>query len=151
MQQNPTQSIHPVQRSASRAKRGVLSLAALLSGGVGAWMLIDPAGWYVTVPGVGHTGAFNYHFVRDIGVGFVTAAGAYAIAARRLAAAYPLLLVGCIWFIGHALTHVQDISTGDLPLSHAVSDIPGIFVPAVLAVALAMWVRPEWLERERVL
>jgi len=54
----------------------------LLLAANGFLMLFDPAQWYAMVPGVPETGAFNPHFVRDIGAAYVVAGVAIAWLAR---------------------------------------------------------------------
>ena len=49
----------------------VVTLAALngvFLFGNGLFMLLAPSAWYYFVPGVTHTGPFNQHFIRDIGL-----------------------------------------------------------------------------------
>jgi len=36
--------------------------------GNGLFMLVAPLAWYEIIPGVTHTGSFNQHFIRDIGI-----------------------------------------------------------------------------------
>jgi hypothetical protein len=38
---------------------------------IGLTMLAVPAIWYASVPGVSETGAFNPHFIRDIGAAYL--------------------------------------------------------------------------------
>ncbi len=129
-------------------KRWILGLAAVFHAGLALWMLVDPAGWFVIVPGVTHTGPYNHHLVRDVGIAFLTVAGGFAIAAYWLRAAFPVLLVVVIWFAGHAATHVADILSGALPPSHIFGDLPGVFIPAILSIVLAFWTRPDFSSPE---
>ncbi len=129
----------------SRLKHWVLVFAAAFHTGLALWMLVDPAGWFVIVPGVTHTGPYNHHLVRDVGIAFLTVAGGFAIAAYWLRAAFPVLLVVMIWFVGHAASHVTDIFTGALPPSHILGDSPGVFLPALLSVVLAFWTRSDFV------
>lgn len=85
-------------------------LAALLGvGGAlnGAFMLIDGARWYDTVPGLLHTGPFNPHFVADIGTAYVVAS--LALIARAWWPRYwPAAVTGAGFMAAHALIHVAD-------------------------------------------
>ena len=44
------------------------ALNGLFLFGNGLFMLLAPSTWYHFVPGVTHTGPFNQHFIRDIGL-----------------------------------------------------------------------------------
>jgi hypothetical protein len=114
----------------------VFSLLNLLNGG---WMLFFPQSWYTDLPaGVSHTGPFNAHFVRDLGVAFLVAGVAFAWSARNIDRSYPVHIGLTIFFTGHALIHLLDITTGHLPTTHWLIDIPGVFLPAVLMILLAL-------------
>src|SRR5579871_1365158 len=53
----------------------------------GLFMLIAPAEWYASVPGVTATGPFNPHFILDIGMAFVASGAGLMLGARRGASA----------------------------------------------------------------
>ena len=125
----------------------LLWLLALLHGANGAWMLVAPEPWFARVPGVPATGPFNSHFVRDVGCAYLAAALAFALAARQPEDAYRLLLVASAFLSLHALVHAWDMTTGRLPPGHALLDSPGIFVPAIVAIALTLWLRRRALSR----
>ena len=46
----------------------IVALNGLFLFGNGLFMLVAPSAWYHFVPGVTHTGPFNQHFIRDIGL-----------------------------------------------------------------------------------
>jgi hypothetical protein len=101
------------------------------------WMLLSPEHWYHELPAqVPATGPFNEHFVRDVGVAFATVGVAYGVAALRPAHRVPLAAVAAFFLVGHALLHVFDSWRGYLPSDHWPHDVPGVYAPAVLAVAL---------------
>ncbi|MBC8030296.1 MAG: hypothetical protein H7Z16_09310 [Pyrinomonadaceae bacterium] len=114
----------------------VFSLLNLFNG---AWMLLFPQSWYTDLPAaVPHTGPFNAHFVRDLGVAFLVAGVAFAWSARNIDRSYSVHLGLTIFFTGHALIHLVDIATGHLPTTHWLIDLPGVFVPALLMIVLAV-------------
>ncbi|MEO8434926.1 MAG: hypothetical protein ABI596_08530, partial [Pyrinomonadaceae bacterium] len=85
----------------------------------GAWMLLFPQSWYTDFPaGIPHTGPFNSHFIRDLGVAFIVFAVAFAWCARNVNRSFPVHLGLTVFFIGHALIHVVDLEVGRLPHSH---------------------------------
>lgn len=92
-------------------KRYIAAALAVLAIGNGAYMLIDAEGWYQTAPGASHTGAFNPHFVWDIGVAF-TVAG-LGLAARAWRPRYwPAALAGAAFLTGHAFIHIAGVFGG---------------------------------------
>jgi hypothetical protein len=105
----------------------------------GAWMLLFPQSWYRDLPAaVPHTGPFNAHFVRDLGVAFLVAGVAFAWSARNIDRSYPVHIGLTIFFTGHALIHLVDIATGHLPTTHWLIDLPGVFLPALVMIVLAI-------------
>ena len=113
--------------------------ACILSLLNGAWMLFFPLSWYTDFPAaVPHTGDFNPHFVRDIGVAYTVAAFGFGWCARNPPGSRPVHLGLTMFFAGHALIHLFEILTGRLPGSHWLIDTPLVFAPALLLIALAI-------------
>jgi hypothetical protein len=113
---------------------GVFSVGNLANA---VWMLADPAGWYAGLPAaVPDTGPLNTHFVRDIGSAFAVMGFALLLAAARPALRVPMLAAVALFYVLHALVHVTDTVAGRLPPSHWTIDMPGVYVPAVIVVAL---------------
>ena len=114
-------------------------LFSLLNVFNGAWMLLFPQSWYTDLPAdVPHTGPFNAHFVRDLGVAFLVAGVAFAWSARNIDRSYPVHIGLTIFFTGHALIHLLDILSGHLPTTHWLIDIPGVFLPALIMIMLSV-------------
>jgi hypothetical protein len=102
-----------------------------------AWMLADPAGWYEGLPAaVPDTGPLNTHFVRDIGSAFAVMGAALLAAAARPALRVAMLATVSLFYVLHALVHVTDTIAGRLPPSHWTIDLPGVYVPAILMLAV---------------
>jgi hypothetical protein len=108
-------------------------LAAIIGGAGalnGAFMLIDGARWYDTVPGLAHTGPFNPHFVADIGAAYLVAS--LALIARAWRPRYwPAAAAGAAFMAAHALIHVADLTmqrSGDPRV-----DVFLVIIPALLA------------------
>jgi len=102
----------------------------------GLVMLVAPGGWYAAVPGVALTGAFNAHFVRDIGAAYaVTGAGLiwFAIDGRARTAAQ----AGTAFLALHALVHVWDAAAGREHVHQVLADLPIVFLPPALAIWIA--------------
>ncbi len=104
------------------------------------WMLAGPMHWYEELPAaVPDTGPFNPHFVRDIGCAFFTVGVAVLWAAFDPSVRRPLVAVAALFLVAHALLHVYDTVVGNLPHSHWWLDLPGVYLPAVLLAALALF------------
>ena len=105
----------------------------------GAWMLFFPLSWYTDLPAaVPHTGPFNSHFVRDLGVVFLIVGLAFGWSALNVDRSRLVHLALTAFFTGHALIHLTDILAGRLPHSHWLMDLPGVFVPALIMIVLAV-------------
>jgi hypothetical protein len=118
-------------------------LAAVLGvGGAfnGAFMLIDGAHWYDSVPGLAHTGPFNPHFIADIGAAYLMAS--LALFARAWRPRYwPAAIAGAGFLSAHALIHVADLTmqrSGD-----PMVDVALVVVPSALALWAALPERGE--------
>ena len=119
--------------------RLIYILASVASFINGIWMLIFPLSWYTEFPAdIPHTGPFNPHFVRDLGVVYLVVALAFGWSAMHLDRSRPVHFALTIFFVGHALIHLADIAAGRLPHSHWLIDLPGVFVPALIMLITAM-------------
>jgi len=108
----------------------------------GLFMLIAPAEWYATVPGVTLTGPFNPHFILDIGMAFVASGAGLLLGARRNAYAAIFACAGATWPALHALIHIDGWLMHGFPADTqiAASEAMGVVGFAVLGVVLA-WLR----------
>jgi hypothetical protein len=115
------------------------TVACLLSLCNGAWMLASPLSWYTDFPAaIPHTGSFNAHFIRDIGVAYLVAALGFGWCALHPERRRPVHVGLTVFFVGHALIHVFETLAGHLPGSHWLIDAPGVFLPALLLLILAV-------------
>lgn len=117
------------------------ALAAMLAANALA-MLFASFWWYGAVPGVTATGAYNPHFVRDIGAAYLVTAGGLAWFAWRPVQGWPALVAGAAFLMLHAGIHVFDASCSANPLADVMRDLPGVYLPALLAAWLAVAKRP---------
>ena len=105
------------------------------------WMLLAPESWYANLPaGVPDTGPLNVHFVRDIGCAFLASGAAlvWAAASSRTTVRFVCVVLAGLFVVGHAGVHLFDLARGALGVRHWLLDLPGVFVPALLLVALAV-------------
>ncbi len=90
----------------------------------GLWMLLAPQLWFSTVPGVVETGAFNPHFVRDIGAAYLAsglAFGAVACWGRRM---IPAAGWACAFLLLHGAIHIADTALGHRAAWDLMRDAP---------------------------
>ncbi len=123
--------------------RWIAAILALLMAANGLFMLGLPQAWYDAVPGVPLTGLFNPHFVRDIGMAYLTVAGGLAWFAWRPVQGWPALVLGAAFLALHASIHVVDSACGPGPLQTALRDFPGVYLPPLIAGAIAFLNRPK--------
>jgi hypothetical protein len=117
----------------------LLLVMAATSAANAGWMLADPAHWYSDLPaGVPDTGPFNEHFVRDIGTAFATMALAFGWAAFVPRWRPPLVAIGAFFVVAHALLHIFDTLRGALDGDHWLLDFPGVYLPAIVIVPVAL-------------
>ena len=103
----------------------------------GVAMLLAPLRWYGSMPAVMLTGAYNAHFVRDIGL-FSALIGAALIAgALRPAQRAVLWSLAAAGLGGHAVLHLVEVAAGICGPDAIVRDFPGVTLPALIAAALA--------------
>ena len=116
-----------------------LGLAGVANLAHAGWMLLDPAGWYTGLPAaVPDTGPLNAHFVRDIGGAFAATGVALLWAALRPRLRAPMLAIAGVFYVLHAVIHVTDTLAGRLPASHWLIDAPGVYLPALVMVAVTL-------------
>jgi hypothetical protein len=127
----------------SKPARLIAGLLTLFLTGNGAFMLAQPLAWYDAVPGVPLTGAFNPHFVRDIGAAYLVSAAGLAWFAWRPRQGWPALAAGAAFLTLHAATHVWEVACGVSPMSALGRDFVGVFLPTILAVLLTLFFKPK--------
>jgi len=113
-------------------------LLAVVLCGNGLAMLFAGWWWYNTVPGVIATGAYNPHFVRDIGAAYLVAGLGAAWFVWRPAQGWPALVAGALFLVIHAGIHVFDASCSKSPLADVARDFGGVYLLALVAAGLAL-------------
>jgi hypothetical protein len=112
------------------------ALFSLVNGGL---MVLNPYGWYQMLPTVQHTGHFNQHFIRDIGLAYLTCGIVLAYAARFPSGRWLAALAGVLWLTLHGAFHVCELLTG-IGAPHVFwMDAPGVLGPPLMVwIALSI-------------
>ncbi len=92
-----------------------LILLGIFHAGNGVFMLFAPDQWYMTVPGVTHTGPMNHHFIEDIGLAFLASGIGLILGSRAGVAAAAFALAGAAFPTLHAILHVTMWFTHGFP------------------------------------
>jgi hypothetical protein len=121
-------------------RRWLAAILAVFNVGNGLAMLFAGSTWWAHVAGARDTGAFNPHFVQDVGAAFAVAGLALGAGAWR-AKYWPAAVTGAGFLAAHALIHLWMIATGHD--HHTVEDLFAVIVPAALAVYAAFPNRGE--------
>lgn len=120
--------------------RGFAYWALLLLGalalGNGLIMGIAPEPWFVRI--AADTGPLNFHLVRDVGAAYATSGIAALWAARAPLFRGPLALTAALFQGLHGAIHVFDVLAGTQPASHLLEDFPGVYLPALLLIGIAL-------------
>jgi predicted anti-sigma-YlaC factor YlaD len=117
----------------------------------GIEMFFFPSAWFFKlVPGVPETGPFNAHLVIDggtfflaVGVGLVAA----ALNPHRNAIA---VVVAAIAGVMHSVLHAYSHAAGLLSSAHITTEVLGIYIPAIVLVAIAVVLYSQSSETETI-
>lgn len=123
-----------------RAFRGICGLVAAFALLNGGRMVLDPIGWFASIPDLAVTGAANGHLIRDVGTAYLASAAALIFALWRPAHAMGALLVSAIFMAGHGIGHIVDIAEGCAAApGGTATDWFGVIVPGAITTALCAW------------
>jgi hypothetical protein len=117
-------------------RKAVLWIVAVMTLANGAFMALAAEGWWATIPDVGETGAFNAHFVRDVGAAYVGSGIGLAWFALR-PAQRAAALVALVFLSVHALFHVLEFVSGHGGGGPAA--VLGVVAPSVIVALVILW------------
>jgi hypothetical protein len=126
-------------RTVSIAVVTLAALNGLFLFGNGLTMLVVPLEWYHLVPGVTHTGPFNQHFVRDIGLIQMFLGATFVVGMVQRASRFALWAAATSWLIAHAILHLWEVAVGICSPSTILRDFPAVTLPALIGIALTTW------------
>jgi len=103
----------------------------------GAWMLWNPAHWYINLPAnVPGSGPLNEHFVRDIGCIFFLLGAFLLIAVRRREWRLQAMVASSAFAAAHALVHVLDSTRGLFGPDQWRYDLGPVYLTTLLLVVM---------------
>jgi hypothetical protein len=111
----------------------VLGAGALANG---LAMLLAPEPWFARI--AADTGAFNSHLVRDVGGAYAATGIAALWAVRAPHWRAPLVAAAALFHGMHGAVHVFDVAAGLQPASHLLEDFPGVYLPTLALIAIAL-------------
>lgn len=100
-------------------------------------MLVAPAFWFNTMPGVSETGPLNFHLVRDVGCAYLVAAMGIWWRALRGQAGASAAVLGGTFLLLHAGVHLWEVAVGICGWSRFLQDVPGVVLPGLLVLWLS--------------
>jgi uncharacterized membrane protein len=108
----------------------------------GIEMFFFPSSWfYKLVPGVPETGPFNAHLVADGGTFFLAIGVGLLIASRDPTRHWAAIVVAAIAGMMHAALHIWSHEEGILSLDHLTTEVLGIYIPALILIAILFILR----------
>jgi hypothetical protein len=110
----------------------LVALVCLLNGTMMVW---NPLNWYQSLSTVQTTGPFNQHFVRDIGLAYITSGILLGYAARFPSGRWLAALAGVLWLTMHGAFHVWELLSGVGAQHIFWMDAPGVLGPPLLVWA----------------
>lgn len=113
----------------------LVAIAALVALANGAFMLLDPFGWYEFVGTVKATGPANGHFICDIGLAYLISGALLAYAVPALSLRWVAAVAGAGWLLLHGVLHVWEVLRGICSPDVFWRDAPGVLGPPLLALA----------------
>ena len=120
-------------------RTGLAAIIALIYVANGTYMVVDPAGWYASVPGVTATGPMNAHFIPDIGFIYMLSGLAFVVACRRQQEYRLWVSVGTAWPAVHGVFHIVEwLTHGPPPASIWVAEALAVLLPVMIGITLAL-------------
>ncbi|WP_035871098.1 hypothetical protein [Cucumibacter marinus] len=113
--------------------RYILIALAIYHGLNGAFMLVAPELWYNMAPGASHTGPFNGHFLKDIGLAFLAASFALGYSALWTVTT-GVILTSLVFTGGHAALHFVEMIEHGAGIDVWLRDTLLILIPGLLPV-----------------
>jgi hypothetical protein len=105
----------------------------------GIEMFFFPSAWFFRlVPGVTETGPFNAHLVMDGGTFFLAVGIGLVAAALDPRSNAIAVVVAAVAGTMHSVLHLYSHAAGILSWDHMVTEVLGIYVPAIVLIAIAV-------------
>jgi hypothetical protein len=128
----------------TRLATGLIVAVGLGSAANALWMLGAPQLWFEHLPAaVTDFGPYNVHFIRDVGIAYLSIAVALLWGAWNSAARPPMTLLGAVFFGGHAAIHIFDTARGHVGQWHWLLDLPTTYLPVLALIAAILLSRGD--------
>ena len=124
----------------------ILWIIAVMDIVTGIEMFFFPGAWFFRlVPGVTETGPFNGHLVMDGGTFFLAVGIGLVAAALNPRGNAVAVVVAAVAGIMHSILHLYSHAAGLLSAQHMVTEVLGIYVPAIglVVIAISLYSRPD--------
>ena len=119
-----------------RVAQFLIALVGFLALANGLVMLVSPLGWYqAMLPTIQLTGPPNHHFLRDIGLAYLSCGALLAYAAVDPRGRWLAAVAGALWLGAHGALHGYEVVAGIGSAAVFWSD-----APAVLGPPLVVWI-----------
>jgi hypothetical protein len=112
----------------------ILGIGSLLTG---AFAFLAPTAFFETF--AAYTGEPNLHLMRDVGAAYLAAGAALTWAVFIPRWRPPLTSIAAIFLVLHALAHLFDLASGEVPWSHLLADLAQVLLPAAIVCGLAVY------------
>jgi hypothetical protein len=117
----------------------LLWILAVMDIVTGIEMFFFPSAWFFKlVPGVPETGPFNAHLVMDGGTFFLAVGIGLAAAAINPYRNTIAIVVAAVAGVMHSILHIWSHAAGVLSEDHMPTEVFGIFLPALVMIAIAI-------------
>jgi hypothetical protein len=115
----------------------VLWIMAVLDIVNGIEMFFFPSAWFFKlVPGVPETGPYNMHLVMDGGTFFLAVGVGLVFAAINPGRNSIAVAVAAVAGVMHSALHLYSHAAGILSTEHLLTEILGIYIPAILLIVI---------------
>lgn len=122
-----------------RIAQALIWVALLFSLANGAFMLLNPMGWYYAIPTIPATGPANTHFIADIGIAYIGCGIILLYAVRNIRMRWLAALAGGLWLMAHGGLHLYELMAGICSPDRFLKDAPGtIGVPLLVLIAVGI-------------
>jgi hypothetical protein len=117
--------------------KSTYNILGAISFGNGIWMMFSASTWFNKMPvGAEDTGAFNAHFLHDVGLVYLLVGLGAFWCANKLKECVEVHFGITLFMVGYAIIHLIEILLGDLPPNHLLIDLQLVTLPVIILLGL---------------